>query len=106
MVRTHPQWVRTAELVAAGDIGDLRAIQGFFSYHNTDVDDIRNQADIGGGGMFDIGCYPVTTARFVTGSEPWRVCALVDHDPGTKVDRLGTAILDFPGVQASFTYGT
>ena len=106
MVRTHPQWVGVRNSIAGGDIGELRAIQGFFSYYNDDPSDIRNQADIGGGGMLDIGCYPVTTSRFVTGSEPTRVVAMVERDPGTGVDRLGSALLDFAGVQASFVYGT
>lgn len=106
MVRTHPQWVAVRNGVANGELGELRAIQGFFSYHNEDPADIRNQADVGGGGMLDIGCYPVTTSRFVTGAEPIRVAAMVDHDPRTGVDRLGSALLDFPGVQASFMYGT
>ncbi|HET8727809.1 MAG TPA: Gfo/Idh/MocA family oxidoreductase [Alphaproteobacteria bacterium] len=106
MVRTHPQWLKARELVRSGAIGELRAIQGFFSYFNMDPQNIRNMADIGGGGMLDIGCYPVTTARFVTGLEPARVVALIDRDPAMGIDRLGSAILDFPGVQASFVYST
>jgi len=106
MVRTHPQWTTLRDMIAAGELGELRAAQGFFSYHNTDVSDIRNMADIGGGGMLDIGCYPVTTTRFVTGGEPTRVIAALDRDPVTGIDRLGSAILDFPGVQATFVYGT
>jgi predicted dehydrogenase len=106
MVRTHPQWVAVRDSVARGELGELRAIQGFFSYDNDDPADIRNQADIGGGGMLDIGCYPATTSRFVTQAEPTRVMAMVDHDPRTGIDRLGSALLDFPGVQASFVYGT
>lgn len=106
MVRTHPQWLQVGEMVAEGRLGQLRAIQGFFSYHNTDVGDIRNQADIGGGGMLDIGCYPVTTARFITGQEPDRVIALIERDPDTGIDRLGSAILDFSGLPVTFTYGT
>ncbi|MGP1397423.1 MAG: Gfo/Idh/MocA family protein [Inquilinaceae bacterium] len=106
MVRTHPQWVKTRELVQGGAIGELRAIQGFFSYYNVDPANIRNQADIGGGGMLDIGCYPITTSRFVLGAEPNRVVALIDRDPAMKVDRLGSVILDYPKVQASFAYST
>jgi predicted dehydrogenase len=106
MVRTHPQWLAVRELVSNGELGELRAVQGYFSYYNTDASDIRNIADLGGGGMLDIGCYPVTTTRFVTGSEPTRVVAALDRDPVTGVDRLGSALLDFPGVQASFVYGT
>jgi predicted dehydrogenase len=56
--------------------------------------------------MLDIGCYPVTTTRFVTGRELTRVVATLDRDPVTGVDRLGSAVLNFPGMQASFAYGT
>jgi predicted dehydrogenase len=106
MVRTHPQWLAVRDLVSTGELGELRAVQGFFSYDNRDPSDIRNVADIGGGGMLDIGCYPVTTTRFVTGREPTRVVATLDRDPVSGVDRLGSAVLEFPGVQASFVYGT
>ena len=106
MVRTHPQWLRVREMIQGGELGELRAIQGVFSYYNTDPADIRNMADIGGGGMLDIGCYPVTTSRLVTAAEPSRVFALIDRDPTTGIDRLGSALMDFPGVQASFTYST
>ncbi len=106
MVRTHPQWLKVREIVSSGRIGPLRAIQGFFSYFNDDPQNIRNMADIGGGGLLDIGCYPITTSRFVTGREPRRVVALVDRDPSLGIDRLGSAILDYDGVQASFVYST
>ena len=106
MVRTHPQWVMVRDLVASGELGDLRAVQGFFSYVNTDPEDIRNQVDAGGGGLLDIGCYPVTTTRFVTRAEPSRVLAVLERDPSTGVDRLGSAVLDLGAAQATFTYGT
>jgi predicted dehydrogenase len=106
MVRTHPQWLRAREIVQAGRIGELRSIVGFFSYMNTDPANIRNMADIGGGGLLDIGCYPVTTARLVTGREPRRVAAIIERDPAFGTDRLGSAILDFDGVQCVFTYST
>lgn len=106
MVRHHPQWRRTRDLVREGRIGTLRAFQAFFSYNNPDPANIRNMADIGGGGIYDIGCYTVVTARFLFGAEPTRVVALIDRDPATKVDRLTSAILDFPGGQATFTCST
>lgn len=106
MVRTHPQWTTVRDLVRDGELGQLHAVHGLFSYDNRDPADIRNQADVGGGGMLDIGCYPVTTARFVLGTEPSRVVAHLDRDPSSGVDRLGSALLDFPGVQVLFTYGT
>jgi predicted dehydrogenase len=106
MVRTHPQWVWVRDAVKQGKIGELRAVQGFFSYFLTDPSNIRNMADIGGGGMYDIGCYPITTSRFVTEREPKRVVAMIDRDPVLKVDRLGAVILDFGGIQGSFAYST
>lgn len=106
MVRHHPQWRRARDLVREGRIGTLRAFQGFFSYNNPDPANIRNKADIGGGGIYDIGVYPLVTARFLFGAEPTRVVALIERDPTTKVDRLASAILDFPGGQATFTCST
>jgi predicted dehydrogenase len=54
----------------------------------------------------DIGCYPITTSRFVTRQEPRRVVGLIERDPEWKVDRLTSAILDFPSVQSTFTCST
>lgn len=106
MVRTHPQWLRARELVRSGRIGELKVIQGHFSYHLTDPQNIRNVAAWGGGGLLDIGCYPITTSRFVTGQEPRRVAALVERDPVMGIDRLGSALLDYEGVQCVFTWAT
>ena len=60
MYRHHPQWQRARQLVREGAIGELRTIQSFFSYHNVDPHNIRNRADIGGGGLADIGCYTIS----------------------------------------------
>ncbi len=106
MVRTHPQWLRTRDLVRAGAIGHLRSIFGYFSYFLTDPANVRNVPEYGGGGVMDIGCYPINTSRFIFGEEPRRVSALVEYDPVMKVDRLASAILDFPSGQSVFTCGT
>ena len=106
MVRYHPQWRRARELVRSGAVGELRAVQGLFSYDNRDPGNIRNMAAIGGGGLYDIGCYPIVGARFLFAAEPTRVVGLIDRDPEWKIDRLTTAILDFPNGQASFTCST
>jgi predicted dehydrogenase len=106
MVRTHPQWQRTRELIAAGRIGQLRSISGFFSYFNNDPKNIRNIADYGGGGLMDIGCYPIHTSRFIFGEEPVRVCGVLEEDPAFHTDRLSSAILEFPSGQAVFTCST
>lgn len=106
MVRTHPQWLRTRELIASGRIGTLRSIQGFFSYFNTDPKNIRNIPECGGGALMDIGCYPINTSRFLFGEEPVRVASLLEKDPELKTDRLTSALLEFPSGHASFTCST
>jgi predicted dehydrogenase len=106
MVKTHPQWLRTRELIRKGAIGELRAIVGAFSYFNRDPANVRNKVEWGGGGMMDIGCYPITTSRFIFGEEPARVAVLIERDPDFKTDRLASAILDFPSGQAVFTCST
>jgi predicted dehydrogenase len=106
-VRFHPQWLSVRERVRAGELGDVRAIQSYFSYTNRDASNIRNQADIGGGALYDIGCYPIVTARFLFGCEPLRVIALVDRDPAFKTDRMVSALLDFGnGRRLDFTVST
>jgi predicted dehydrogenase len=106
MVRTHPQWVRTKSHIRSGRIGKLKAIAGVFSYFNRDERNIRNVAEWGGGGIMDIGCYPINTSRFVYDEEPARVLGLIERDPEFKTDRLASAILDFPSGHATFTCST
>ena len=60
MYRFHPQWQRANQIVAAGGVGELRTIHSHFSYFNNDPNNIRNMADIGGGGLMDIGCYNIS----------------------------------------------
>jgi predicted dehydrogenase len=107
MVRFHPQWIRAREIVRSGELGELRAFRGAFTYFLTDPTNVRNQADIGGGGVYDIGCYPITAARFLFDAEPVRAVSLIDRDPVMKTDRLASALLDFGGGrQATFTCST
>lgn len=103
MVHGHPQWVRAHDLITAGRIGNLRSIQGMFSYFNTDAGNIRNVPEYGGGSLMDIGCYPIHTSRWMFGEEPVRVMGLFDQDPRLKVDRLTSAMLEFPSGQAVFS---
>ena len=107
MVRYHPQWLRAREIARSGELGEVRAVRSVFSYHNVDPDDVRNRADIGGGGIMDIGCYPVTGARFVFGTEPKRVVSLVDRDPNFRTDRTASVVADFgEGRQLTFIAST
>ncbi len=104
--RLHPQWLRTRAVVHSGRIGELRSILGFFSYHNTNPQNIRNVPDYGGGGVMDIGCYPIHISRWIFGEEPVTVKAAVELDPVMKTDRLASAILEFPSGQSIFTCST
>lgn len=106
MYRHHPQWQRTQALLAAGAIGELRALHAHFSYWNVDPANIRNRADIGGGGLMDIGCYCVSFARWVFGAEPQRVAGLADFDAAFGTDRLTSGLLDFGRGHATFTCST
>ena len=106
MIRHTPWWKRTRELVQNGSLGEVRAIQTFFSYFLDDPADIRSQADIGGGGLMDIGCYAIASARYVLGQEPNHVAALIDRDPQSGVDRLSSALIAFPTTHLTFTCST
>jgi len=107
MVRAHPQWIRARDLVRSGELGELKAIQGFFSYFNADPANIRNNAEIGGGALLDIGSYTMLAGRYFFDAEPHRVVALIDRDPEFGTDRTTSAMLDFgQGRQSSFTVST
>ena len=106
MVRTHPQWLRAREIVRSGEIGELRVILSGFSYFNADPKNIRNIREIGGGGLMDVGCYPITMSRWIFGREPAQVSGSIDQDPSMGTDRLTSALLDFAPGQALFTCST
>ena len=106
MIRSFTQWLRLRELLREGRIGELRSVVGFFSYFNDDPANIRNKMESGGGALLDIGCYCIHASRYAFAQEPTRVVGLVERDPKMQIDRLTSAILDFPGGQSIFTCST
>ena len=106
MYRFHPQWIKAKSLVTEGRIGKLTTIHSFFSYYNTDPNNIRNQRDKGGGGMMDIGCYNISLSRHLFDEEPTKVLGLAEIDPQTGVDRLASGILQFSKGTSTFTCST
>lgn len=107
MYRFHPQWQKVRELVLAGEVGEVKNIHSFFSYYNVAPDNIRNQADIGGGALMDIGCYCISFPRFIFNEEPEKIVGDMDFDPLMKTDRVTSAILKFPeGKTSTFTCST
>jgi predicted dehydrogenase len=107
MVRQHPQWILARDIVRRGELGRVGLVQATITYFNRDPANVRNKADIGGGGIYDIGCYAVVFGRYLFGTEPARVAALVDRDPAFGTDRLASGLVDFgEGRQLAFTVAT
>lgn len=100
MVTHHPQWHRARALVAEGAIGRLVHVQGAFSFFNDDPANIRNQAELAGGALRDIGVYPCVSTRFVTGEEPISVRAEIAWDKG--IDATAKVWADFPDFTMDF----
>jgi predicted dehydrogenase len=107
MYRFHPQWQKAKELVMEGAIGEVKTIHTFFCYYNVAPENIRNQAEIGGGALMDIGCYCISFPRFIFDEEPEKVVSDMDFDPVMKTDRLTSAMLQFPsGKTSTFSCST
>jgi len=106
MVRTHPQWIGARDIANSGRIGHARSIVGYFSFFNDDPANIRHVKAWGGGGILDIGCYLVNTARMIFEAEPRRVCALVEETEDTGVDWMASMMMDFGGRHAVGTCST
>lgn len=106
MYRFHSQWPAVKKLVNEGTIGELKNIHSIFSYYNDNPEDIRNQPEIGGGGLLDIGCYCISLSRYLFDSEPIRVCGTIERDPKMKTDRLTSAVLEFEKGTSTFTCST
>lgn len=106
MYRHHPSWVAAVELVRAGRIGRLTTVQSWFSYYNDDPVNIRNIAAVGGGALYDIGCYNVSLSRLLFDAEPVDVQAAITRDAATGTDTLTSALLRFEDGLATFTCST
>ncbi len=106
MVIYHPQWIKVRDLIASGAIGRLRHVQGAFSYYNVDPNNMRNQLDLGGGALPDIGVYPTVSTRFSTGKEPLRVQATIERDKNFGTDIYSSIRADFGDFELSFYLST
>lgn len=108
MYRHHPRYVRIRELVRSGEIGELRSIHGTFTFNNADdAANVRFRKDWGGGSLYDIGCYPISAARFITGAEPAAATVHAFFSPQhDDVDMMASGLLEFAGgVSLTFDCG-
>ncbi len=106
MIACHPQWIRALELAHSGRIGTLRATIGSFGYNNPNPENVRNILDYGGGGLMDVGCYPIKASRMFFREEPVRVSGTLVRDPQFGTDILASGLLEFPSGHAIFTCST
>lgn len=103
MIVFHPQWQRAKQLVEEGAIGKVTHVDAAFSYDNrSDLTNIRNRADAGGGGIRDIGVYTYGSVRFVTGAEPAELQSKIRRENGVDVWAQVTSVMGGP--MGRFTY--
>ena len=96
MIVHHPQWIKAKAIVQSGVLGDLIQVDAVFSYNNqADLQNIRNNSNMGGGGLPDIGVYTLGSVRFVTDQEP-AALRHVDIKYENGVDVWALAAFDFP----------
>jgi predicted dehydrogenase len=106
MYRLHPMWVAVVDMVRRGAIGEVRSVETVFSYFNDDPANIRNIPEVGGGALYDIGCYAVNVSRMIFDAEPSVVKGSMLRDPILGTDVVTSAILDFDGRPATFVCST
>jgi xylose dehydrogenase (NAD/NADP) len=108
MYRHHPRYERAKQLIKSGQIGDVRGVVGQFTFDLSGrAGDIRFRSDMGGGSTYDDGCYPISAARLLLGTEPEAVTAHSLFSPQhDNVDMMNTALLEFPsGIGAMLQFG-
>jgi xylose dehydrogenase (NAD/NADP) len=94
MYRHEPMTARILELVAANAVGPLRAIHAGFTFTQSRANDVRLEASLGGGSLWDVGCYAVGITRLVAGGEPNQAFGYATMTGG-GVDEAFTGLLRF-----------
>jgi xylose dehydrogenase (NAD/NADP) len=105
MYRHHPQTIEVQRMISGGKIGQLRIIRGGFTFDIARSDDIRLNPSLGGGSIWDVGCYPISYARAVVGGDPVEVFGWQIRG-ASGVDEVFSGQLRFAnGVYAQFDCG-
>ena len=98
MYKFHPQIETALALLGQGRIGEVRSVHSSFTFRfERDAANYRWFPGMGGGALYDVGCYTVSAARLVFGAEPVSALARARIDPGTGVDMTAAVLLEFPG---------
>ncbi|MBP1931348.1 Gfo/Idh/MocA family protein [Ammoniphilus resinae] len=108
MYAYHPRYTKIKEIINSGDIGEIRGIHGTFTFNNaSDVNNVRFQSQMGGGALYDVGCYPIHAARFLLETEPEAVTVHAFFSPQhDHVDMMASGLLEFPnGISLTFDCG-
>ncbi len=106
MYRFHPKWQMVRELMKVSGIGEIKSIHTIFTYNNKDPKNIRNIKAFGGGALLDIGCYAISSARWILDQEPKKVIALNTYSDVFETDILSSGIMDFGSARSLFTVST
>lgn len=107
MYRFAPRWKRAMEILASGAIGDVRIVRAGLAFvHQAHNYDIRYDAGLGGGVMWDLGCYAVNMARSLFAAEPQSVMATASRRPGGTVETSAEALLQFPEGRSAVTHAS
>jgi len=96
MYRHHAQTLRIKEMVDTGAIGKIQLIRGAFSFPLKNKSDIRYNLSMGGGSIWDVGCYPINYARYLLGVDPLEVQGW-QMTGTTGIDEVFVGQLRFPG---------
>lgn len=104
--RNHPQWAAIERIIGSGEIGAVRGAQATMAMQFHDPKDIRNNVELGGGALYDMGGYVLSALTMVFGRPPVRVIAAIDRDPVWGIDRLSSGMLDYGDSHASITVST
>ena len=91
----HPQTLRVLEIARSGELGDLQVVSGAFSFLLDYPNDPRVDPTVGGGSLWDVGCYPVSMSRRIAGDEPDAIAGFARFDE-RGVDRAFVGSLHFP----------
>jgi len=98
MYKFHPQIDKSLELIRGGRIGEVRSVHSAFTFRfERDGANYRWSPAMGGGALYDVGCYTISIARLVFGAEPVSTFARARIDPATGIDMTTAALLAFPG---------